>query len=85
MESIVGLPNFSGPYTEEDHLSNQESHFQEHFASQIVLRRLLVDFHSALNQGEFPSLKSYRGQFPNTIPPFRPCGIVNTRPHASPL
>jgi hypothetical protein len=51
MESIVGLPDFSGPYMEEDHLSNQESHFQEHFASQIVLRRLLVDFHSALNQG----------------------------------
>ncbi|KAK4247411.1 hypothetical protein C7999DRAFT_14545 [Corynascus novoguineensis] len=51
MESIVGLPDFSGPYSEEDYMSNQESHFQEHFASQIVLRRLLVDFHAVLSQG----------------------------------
>ncbi|KAK4142590.1 uncharacterized protein C8A04DRAFT_13061 [Dichotomopilus funicola] len=51
MESVVGLPDFSGPYSDDDYMSNQESYFQEHFASQIVLRRLLVDFHSALNQG----------------------------------
>ncbi|GAB1311437.1 hypothetical protein MFIFM68171_01647 [Madurella fahalii] len=49
MESVVGLPDFSGPFSEEDYISNQESHFQEHFASQIVLRRLLVDFHGALS------------------------------------
>lgn len=51
MESVVGLPDFSGPYSDDDYLSNQESHFQEHFASQIVLRRLLVDFHGILSQG----------------------------------
>ncbi|KAH6854643.1 hypothetical protein B0I37DRAFT_362683 [Chaetomium sp. MPI-CAGE-AT-0009] len=67
MESIVGLPDFSGPYMEEDHLSNQESHFQEHFASQIVLRRLLVDFHSALNQGHTGS--SIPGHMPAPFGP----------------
>ncbi|KAK3311121.1 uncharacterized protein B0T15DRAFT_548376 [Chaetomium strumarium] len=50
MESIVGLPDFSSPFSEEDYISNQESHFQEHSASQIVLRRLLVNFHSVLSQ-----------------------------------
>ncbi|SPQ19261.1 edcc0b2d-fe98-43bb-93e0-629f6b3950e8 [Thermothielavioides terrestris] len=50
MESVVGLPDFSAPFSDEDYISNQESHFQEHFASQIVLRRLLVDFHGVLSQ-----------------------------------
>ncbi|KAL2024199.1 hypothetical protein VTK56DRAFT_9355 [Thermocarpiscus australiensis] len=50
MESVVGLPDFSGPFSEDDYIINQESHFQEHFASQIVLRRLLVDFHGILSQ-----------------------------------
>ncbi|KAK0751659.1 hypothetical protein B0T18DRAFT_457602 [Schizothecium vesticola] len=51
IESVVGLPDFSGPFSDEDHISNQESHYQEHFASQIVLRRLLVEFHGVLSQG----------------------------------
>lgn len=51
MESIVGLPDFSGPFSDEDHISNQETHYQEHFASQIVLRRLLVEFNGVLSQG----------------------------------
>ena len=59
MESIVGLPDFSGPFSEEDYISNQESHFQEHFASQIVLRRLLVDFHNVLSQGGHLSSRLY--------------------------
>ncbi|KAK3330785.1 hypothetical protein B0H66DRAFT_74729 [Apodospora peruviana] len=50
MENVVGLPDFAGPYSEDDYITNQESHFQEHFASQIVLRRLLVDFHGVLSQ-----------------------------------
>lgn len=49
MENNVGLPTFSGPFCEDDVISNQQSHFQEHFASQIVLRRLLVGFHHALS------------------------------------
>lgn len=52
LESVVGLPDFSGPFSSEDYLSNQESHFQEHFASQIVLRRLLVDFHGVLSRSQ---------------------------------
>lgn len=56
MEAVVGLPDFSGPFSDEDYICNQESHFQEHFASQIVLRRLLVDFHAVLRQGTAISL-----------------------------
>ncbi|KAK4103041.1 hypothetical protein N658DRAFT_422348 [Parathielavia hyrcaniae] len=51
LESAVGLPDFSGPFSQEDYICNQESHFQEHFASQIVMRRLLVGFHGTLSQG----------------------------------
>jgi hypothetical protein len=54
METVVGLPDFSGAFSEDDYVSNQTSHFQEHFASQIVLRRLLVDFHDVLNRGILP-------------------------------
>ncbi|EAQ89365.1 hypothetical protein CHGG_05984 [Chaetomium globosum CBS 148.51] len=70
MESTVGLPDFSGPYMEDDHLSNQESHFQEHFASQIVLRRLLVDFHGALNVNQSHTDPSTLGQM--SAGPFSP-------------
>ncbi len=32
---------------------NERSHYQQHFASQIVLHRLLVSFHSTLSNGRF--------------------------------
>ncbi|KAI1336423.1 hypothetical protein F5Y15DRAFT_427096 [Xylariaceae sp. FL0016] len=48
LEELVGLPDFSGSFTEDDYIGNQASHFQEHFASQIVLRRLSVEFHTTL-------------------------------------
>ncbi|KXJ92458.1 hypothetical protein Micbo1qcDRAFT_162745 [Microdochium bolleyi] len=48
-EDLVGLPDFSGPYSEEDYIGNQSSHYQEHFASQIVLRRLSVEFNKTLH------------------------------------
>ena len=51
-EDIVGLPNFSGPYSQDDYLANQASHYQEHFASQIALRRLSSEFHRALTTGK---------------------------------
>lgn len=54
LEAVVGLPDFSGPFSDDDYIANQESHFQEHFASQIVLRRLLVEFHTILNHGKIP-------------------------------
>ncbi|KAK7969795.1 hypothetical protein PG988_008868 [Apiospora saccharicola] len=48
-DDMVGLPDFSaGSFSEEDYIGDQASHFQEHFASQIVLRRLLVEFHTTL-------------------------------------
>lgn len=53
LEELVGLPDFStGDFSEEDYISNQASHFQEHFASQIVLRRLSVEFNATLNDGK---------------------------------
>ncbi|KAK8056713.1 hypothetical protein PG993_001940 [Apiospora rasikravindrae] len=55
-DDMVGLPDFSaGSFSEEDYIGNQASHFQEHFASQIVLRRLLVEFHTTLTSGMPPS------------------------------
>ncbi|KAK8049123.1 hypothetical protein PG994_010853 [Apiospora phragmitis] len=49
VDDMVGLPDFSaGSFSEEDYIDNQASHFQEHFASQIVLGRLLVEFHTSL-------------------------------------
>ncbi|KAI1872601.1 hypothetical protein JX265_005481 [Neoarthrinium moseri] len=57
LEEIVGLPDFSaGAFSEEDYISNQASHFQEHFASQIVLRRLSVEFHKALTNDQWRGL-----------------------------
>ncbi|KAI5865048.1 hypothetical protein GGS23DRAFT_603720 [Durotheca rogersii] len=55
LEAIVGLPDFSGPYSEDDYIGNQTSHFQEHFASQIVLRRLSVEFHTTLTNAFGPT------------------------------
>ncbi|KAF4419505.1 acetate regulatory DNA binding [Fusarium acutatum] len=50
LEEMIGLPDFSGPMTDEDYIVNQQTHFHEHFASQIVLRRLSANFHSVLNK-----------------------------------
>ncbi|OTB19643.1 hypothetical protein K445DRAFT_53054 [Daldinia sp. EC12] len=55
LESLVGLPDFSGSFSEEDYIGNQASHFQEHFASQIVLRRLSVEFHTTLTNAFGPT------------------------------
>ena len=52
LEELVGLPDFTGSFSEEDYIGNQASHFQEHFASQIVLRRLSREFHTTLDNGE---------------------------------
>ncbi|KAM0564423.1 hypothetical protein ACHAPJ_000636 [Fusarium lateritium] len=50
LEETIGLPDFSGPITDEDYIGNQTTHFHEHFASQIVLRRLSASFYSILNK-----------------------------------
>ncbi|KAF5685695.1 acetate regulatory DNA binding protein [Fusarium denticulatum] len=50
LEETIGLPDFSGPMTDEDYIVNQQTHFHEHFASQIVLRRLSANFHSVLSK-----------------------------------
>lgn len=44
-ETLVRVPDFGGPGSQEDYTS----HFQEHFASQIVLRRLSADFNNVLS------------------------------------
>ncbi|KAG7126033.1 Dynein heavy chain like protein [Verticillium longisporum] len=55
LEGKVGLPDFSGPFCEADYLGNQESRFQEHFASQIVLRQLSVGFHDTMRDATGPT------------------------------
>ncbi|KAK0716954.1 hypothetical protein B0T26DRAFT_707804 [Lasiosphaeria miniovina] len=50
LESVVGLPDFSASYSDVDYINNQESHCQEYLISQIVLRRLVVNFHGVLSQ-----------------------------------
>lgn len=59
-EETIGLPDFNGPVTDEDYISNQATHFQENFAAQIVLHRLSANVHSVLNKSrpnhsQFPS------------------------------
>lgn len=51
-ESLVRVPDFGGVLSQEDYVSNQASHYQEHFASQIVLRRLSADFHTVLGSSK---------------------------------
>ncbi|QGI58985.1 hypothetical protein CEK26_001110 [Fusarium fujikuroi] len=69
LEETIGLPDFSGPMTDEDYIVNQQTHFHEHFASQIVLRRLSVNFHSVLNKtfGTEASLPPLTGFAPFNI------------------
>lgn len=55
MESVVSLPDFSTCSSDDDYISNQETQYQEHFASQIALRRLLVEFHGTLSRCRVPS------------------------------
>ncbi|KAB5530349.1 hypothetical protein GE09DRAFT_389426 [Coniochaeta sp. 2T2.1] len=55
LEQIVRLPDFSSSFAEEDYIENQSTRFQEHFASQIVLRRLMMDFHNQLSGGSTSS------------------------------
>lgn len=68
LDDIVGHPDFSGPTTSDDFVGNQTSHFQEHFASQIILRRLSSNFHITLNNSfgtssslPFPGFGSFSG------------------------
>lgn len=51
MDEAIGLPDFSGHIDDDDFIGNQATHFQEHFASHIVLRRLSAGFHSTLSNG----------------------------------
>ncbi|KAB5581061.1 hypothetical protein GE09DRAFT_461373 [Coniochaeta sp. 2T2.1] len=55
LEQIVGVPDFSGSFADVDYIENQSTRFQEHFASQIVLRRLMMDFHNQLSGAPSPS------------------------------
>lgn len=52
LEDRVGLPAFDTPFCERDHVANQASHFEAHFASQIALRRLCANLHNDINECE---------------------------------
>ena len=65
LEGLVGLPDFSaGSFSEDDYAGNQTSHFREHFASQIVLRRLSVEFHKTLSNGMLCRHRAGPGEMP---------------------
>lgn len=53
-DDSISLPTFGGPMTEDDYIGNQATHFQEHFASQIVLRSLSATIHATLSNCQFP-------------------------------
>lgn len=55
-ENMVKVPDFGGPYDQADYVANEYSCYQEHFASQIVLRRLSTDFSDVLSNGKEPRL-----------------------------
>ncbi|KAK4189030.1 hypothetical protein QBC35DRAFT_494533 [Podospora australis] len=52
MESTVGLPIFTGSFSKDDVENDEESHFYltQHFAAQIVLRRLIIGADTKLSQ-----------------------------------
>lgn len=50
------MPSFNTPFCEADHLGNQSSQFEAHYASQVALRRLCVNLHQALNDRMSPLL-----------------------------
>jgi hypothetical protein len=52
LEEVVGLPDFDDILLDAYYPENQDSHFKEHFASQVALRRLTVHFHNTLRNGE---------------------------------
>lgn len=81
LEQVVGLPDFRESLAEEDYIGNQSTHFQEHFASQIVLRRLTMDVHMAMDSGKRPpfsrpgaSNNEVRAQGPSSSPSPQPVG-----------
>ncbi|KAH8676350.1 hypothetical protein BX600DRAFT_200653 [Xylariales sp. PMI_506] len=48
-EDLVGMPDFRpGLFSDEDYACNQASHYQEHFSSQIFLRKLSSEFQTTL-------------------------------------
>lgn len=67
MESVVSLPDFSTCFSDDDYISNQETQYQEHFASQIALRRLLVEFHGSLSRSPYNTTVPSTSSTPNTI------------------
>jgi hypothetical protein len=79
LEKVVGLPDFSDSLAEEDYLGNQSTHFQEHFASQIVLRRLMIELHTDMSQGQYRrSLPTSRSNTSNSVPTYRPITAIIT-------
>lgn len=66
-ETLVRVPDFGGPVSQEDYTS----YFQEHFASQIVLRRLSADFNNVLSSGKTTKHFPFHGLYLTPVMPFR--------------
>lgn len=52
LEDRVGMASFDAPFCEADDRGAQSSHFEEHYASQIALRRLCAEIHNSLYDGK---------------------------------
>lgn len=53
LEDVVGLPDFDDIVLDAYYPESQDSHFKEHFASQVALLRLTQSFNKTLRNGEF--------------------------------
>lgn len=53
LEDRVGVSGFNAPFCEADHRGNQSSHFQNHYAALVALRRLCANVHRSISDCRF--------------------------------
>lgn len=73
LEEVVGLPDFDDILLDAFYPESQDSHFKEHFASQVALRRLTVHFHNTLRNVLGPT------------PPFSPLASPSSSSELEPI
>jgi hypothetical protein len=69
LEELVDLPTFNGIFCESDHRSNEFSHFEKHYASQLALRRLCANLHNDIN--ECTTVSIFTRSVSMNLPPLR--------------
>ncbi|KAG4442313.1 hypothetical protein IFR05_002237 [Cadophora sp. M221] len=67
----VGMPSFNVPFCEADHVGNQATNFEAHFASALALRRLCASVNAQIydstSNSETPSSDEFGGPSANTL------------------